>query len=145
MGVVNNRKDFQGIVDDGYVQDVLTADEYVCVAHVFISDHLPSQRSTKAFLTMAMDLLDQPILREKISNKFLDEAQITISSELLLVTCLLTLLWVVFTYPTISSFGISQLILLELNIAGVLTYSGCLVDSRLRIHSTSELLLIHRQ
>lgn len=74
MGVVNNRKDFKVLVDDGYVRDVMTVDEYV--AQVFVPDHLPSQMSTKAFLTMAMDLLDQPTLREKIANKLLVEAQI---------------------------------------------------------------------
>ena len=73
MGVVTNAEQFQSTMEDACVRDALTADEYV--ARVFVPDHLPSEMSTKAFLTMAMDLLDQSTLREKIAQNLLEEAK----------------------------------------------------------------------
>ena len=75
MGVVKSAKHFQTAEkDDDCIRDVMTADEYV--SHVFVPQNLPSEMSTKAFLTMAMDLLHQPTLRKKVAQKLLKEVKI---------------------------------------------------------------------
>ena len=71
MGVVSNIARFQG---DGCIRDAMTANEYV--ACVFVLDHLPSQMSTRALLTMAMDLLDRPTLVKKIAEKLLEGVKV---------------------------------------------------------------------
>ena len=74
MGVVRSAKHFQTAEKDDCIKDVMTADEYV--SHVFVPQNLLSEMSTKAFLTMAMDLLHQPTLRKKVAQKLLKEVKI---------------------------------------------------------------------
>ena len=74
MGMVKSAKNFQTAEKDDCIKDVMTADEYV--SHVFVPQNLPSEMSTKAFLTIAMDLLHQPTLRKKVAQKLLKEVKI---------------------------------------------------------------------
>lgn len=68
MGKVANARHFEEIVNDVFVKIALPVVDYV-----FVPDRLPS---TKAFLTMAMDLFDKPTLQKKIASKLLAEAKV---------------------------------------------------------------------
>jgi hypothetical protein len=75
MGVVRNERQFQATEQDAcMIKDAMTVDKYV--ARVFVPKHLPSEMSSKAFLTMGMDLLDQETLRKKIAERLLKDVKI---------------------------------------------------------------------
>ena len=65
MHIVRGMGDFKQVKDDGCISDVLTAEEYA--ARVFHPDILPAEMSTKSFVRMAMDLLDENDLFEQLT------------------------------------------------------------------------------
>ena len=74
MGVVRGLRQFQGIVDDGCIKNIMRAEDYVTRV-LFVPAHLSSEMSTKAFLATAMDLLPHRELKEKIVVKLLLRAK----------------------------------------------------------------------
>ena len=73
MDVVTSKKQLQTTGEDTCIRDTMTANEYV--SRVFVPQNLPSEMSTKAFLTMAMDMLDQPTLKKKVAQKLVKEVK----------------------------------------------------------------------
>ena len=65
MRVVRELDNFKAVKDDVCVSDTLTAEEYT--ARVFHAEILPTEMSTKSFLRMATDLLDQDDLHEQLT------------------------------------------------------------------------------
>jgi hypothetical protein len=73
MGVLTSAKQLKSIGEDACIEDTMSAEEYV--SRVFVPKNLPSEMSTKAFLTMAMDMLDQPTLRKKVAQRLMKEVK----------------------------------------------------------------------
>ena len=66
MGVVRNAMAFSTVESDNCVFNVMTATEYV--TRVFIPEQLPSAMSTRSFLMIALDLLDNEQLKKSLSK-----------------------------------------------------------------------------
>ena len=75
MGVVQDLHLFSGRgVLHGCIRDAQTADEYV--SQVFVPIHLPARMTTKAFLSMALDLFDPSSLRARIIDNLLRQTKV---------------------------------------------------------------------
>ena len=65
MKIVLSIDSFKKVKDDGCIFNIMTAEEYT--DRVFNAKQLPSEMSTKAFLSMAMDLFDHTTLKASIA------------------------------------------------------------------------------
>ena len=69
MGVVTDMGRLDGDIQDGSVVDTTTFEEYV--HRVFKPDSLPAEMSSKNFMFMAMDLLDEEQLRSNLAAELM--------------------------------------------------------------------------
>ena len=72
MNIVRHLNHFKATAQDGCVFDTCTAGDYA--AKVFVPEYLPSEMSTKSFLTIAMDLLNRTALRDCIAKRLYKDA-----------------------------------------------------------------------
>jgi hypothetical protein len=75
MGVVRDLQMFSsGVVAHGCIRDAQTADEYV--SRAFVPKHLPSRMTTKAFLSVAVDLFNPLELHRKLVHNLLSSTRV---------------------------------------------------------------------
>ena len=74
MGIVADQHVFEGRLRHGCIREAVTAEEYV--GKVFVPERLSSRMSTKAFLSMALQLFSPSALLSKVTKELLEAANI---------------------------------------------------------------------